>query len=213
MGRQKKIVIGLVGVLILFIVVILSCNFIIEKSANNHTYSSLKDIPKNRVGLILGTAKYLRQGGLNPYFQYRIDAAVRLFHSGKIEFILVSGDNSHRSYNEPIAFQKELIKRGVPRERIFLDYAGFSTLDSVIRAKEIFGQARFTIISQKFQNERAIYLANKHGIDAVGFNAKDLMGRRALKVKSREYLARTKAVLDVLIGSTPKFLGDPISIE
>ena len=203
----------MVGVLILFTVVILSCNFIIEKSAHKQTYSSLKDIPKNRVGLILGTAKYLRQGGLNPYFQYRIDAAIRLFHSGKIEFILVSGDNSHRSYNEPIAFQKELIKRGVPRERIFLDYAGFSTLDSVIRAKEIFGQARFTIISQKFHNERAIYLANKHGIEAVGFNAKDLTGRHALKVKSREYLARTKAVLDVLIGSTPKFLGDPISIE
>jgi SanA protein len=213
LGRQKKIVWGLLGSFIIALLLTITCDYIIEDKAKGFTYSSFQEIPKNRVGLLLGTAKYQRAGGVNPYFQYRINAAVNLFQKGKVDFILVSGDNSHRSYNEPIAFQKELILRGIPEECIFLDYAGFSTLDSVIRAKEIFGQTRFTIISQKFHNERAIYLAQKHGIEAIGFNAKDLQGTRAIRVKTREYLARTKAVLDILRGAKPKFLGEPISIE
>ena len=201
------------GLLDIALVLTITCDYIIDARSKAFTYSSINEIPKNRVGLLLGTAKYQRAGGVNPYFLYRIDAAVNLFQKEKVDFILVSGDNSHSSYNEPITFQKELILRGIPEECIFLDYAGFSTLDSVIRAKEIFGQTRFTIISQKFHNERAIYLAQKHGIEAIGFNAKDLHGRRAIRVKTREYLARTKAVLDILRGAKPKFLGEPISIE
>ena len=94
-----------------------------------------------------------------------------------------------------------------------MDYAGFRTLDSVIRAKEIFGLETFTVISQKFHNERAIYLAKKYGIQVVGFNAKDVEGRSGFKTKLREYFARTKAVLDVITGKSPKFLGDKIKIK
>lgn len=193
--------------------VLILCDYTIEKEAKGLTYSNALETPKNKVGLLLGTAKYQRKGGINPYFEYRIEAAVNLFQQGKIDFILVSGDNSHRSYNEPVAFQKELIQRGIPEEKIVLDYAGFSTLDSVLRAKEVFGQESITIISQEFHNERAIYLAKNHGIQAIGYNAKDLKGMRSWRVDFREYLARTKAVLDILVGSEPKFLGDPITIE
>ena len=110
-------------------------------------------------------------------------------------------------------FKEELVKRGIPEDRIFLDYAGFRTLDSVIRAKEIFGQEEITIISQEFHNERAIYLAGKNDIEAVGFNARDVSRRYGLKVQLREYLARTKVFLDILFEVEPKFLGEKIEIK
>lgn len=200
---------------ILFLITILFVafsNYEIHRSAENLTFSNTSDIKKNRVGLVLGTSKYYKGGGLNLYFQYRIDAAVTLFNADKIDYILVSGDNGSMSYNEPITIKKELIKRGIPEEAIFLDYAGFRTLDSVVRAKEVFGQDEITVISQQFHNERAIYIAQNHGINAIGFNAKDLEGTNGLRVKLREYLARTKAFLDILFGVEPKFYGERIEI-
>src|SRR5690606_7092746 len=115
-------------------------NHSIEKTTKNKTFFNTADIKKNKVGLLLGTAKYYKDGGINLYFKYRINAAVELYESGKIEYILVSGDNRSLNYNEPMTFKKELIKRGIPANRIFLDYAGFRTLDSVVRSKAIFGQ-------------------------------------------------------------------------
>lgn len=132
--------------------------------------------------------------------------------NNKIEFILVSGDNGNENYDEPTDFKEELIKRGIPANRIFLDYAGFRTLDSVVRAKEIFGLSEITIISQKFHNERAIYLAENNGISAVGYNAKNLNGKNGLKTKFREYFARTKAIIDVILDVEPKYLGRSIEI-
>lgn len=136
-----------------------------------------------------------------------------LFKAEKIEFILISGDNGRQGYNEPEAFKKVLVERGIPAERIFLDYAGFRTLDSVIRAREIFGLEEFTIISQQFHNERAIYIAQKNGINAIGFNAQDVSDYNGFKTKVREYLARTKLFVDIFLGTTPKFLGEKIEIK
>ena len=136
-----------------------------------------------------------------------------MYKSGKISYILVSGDNSTEYYNEPEQFKKELIKHGIPEDKIFLDYAGFRTLDSVVRAKKVFGQSKITIISQKFHNERAIYIAEKHGIDAIGFNARDVSKNYGFKTKVREYFARSKAIIDVVFNVDPKFLGDKIEIE
>lgn len=186
-------------------------NYEIRQATKNKTFSKTSEIKKNRVGLVLGTSKYYKGGGLNLYFKNRIDATVELFNANKIDYILVSGDNSTMSYNEPMNFKKELLKRGIPEEVIFLDYAGFRTLDSVIRAKEVFGQVEVTIISQQFHNERAIYIAQKHGMNAVGFNA-DSKGAYGLRMKFREYFARTRAFLDILIGTEPKFYGEQIEI-
>lgn len=195
------------------IVLMLIFNYSIEINARNKTYSDVSKIDKNKVGVVLGTSKRLKNGHINPYFQYRIDATVALFKNEKIDFILVSGDNGTEYYDEPKDFKNELIRKGIPENKIFLDHAGFRTLDSVVRAKEIFGQNSFTIISQKFHNERAIYLAEHHGIHAIGFNAKDLTGRAGMKVKAREYLARTKVFLDILLRTKPKFSGEKIEIE
>lgn len=170
-------------------------------------------LPHNHVGLLLGTAKYQPGGGINPYFSYRIDAAVELYEAGKIRYILASGDNEHASYNEPLHMRLALLERGVPNEFIVLDYAGFSTLDSVVRTAEVFGQERFTVISQRFHNERAVYIGTYFGYDVVGYNAADIAPPSGVQTRLREYLARVKAILDLhLVRRAPRFLGEPVSI-
>ncbi|MBR08657.1 MAG: protein SanA [Rickettsiales bacterium] len=195
-----------------FILVIYS-NHLIENASHDKTYLESEKIPYNKVGLVLGTSKYLQNGNINLYFRYRIDATVALYKQDKIEYVLVSGDNGNKDYDEPTDFKNELIKKGIPEDKIYLDYAGFRTLDSVVRAKEIFGQTQLTIISQRFHNERAIYLAEKFGINAIGFNAQDVNYQYGFKTRTREYFARTKAVFDILFGIDPKFLGKKIEVR
>lgn len=210
----RKRLIQIIGLLVFgVLLLIFFSNYTIANSTKGKTFSDISTIKKNRVGLLLGTAKYYKEGGINLYFKYRIDAAVELYNNDKIDFILVSGDNSTQYYNEPITFKKELIKRGIPEEVIFLDYAGFRTLDSVVRAEAIFGQETFTVISQQFHNERAIYIAEKRGINVIGYNARDIDGKSGFKVKLREYFARTKAFLDVVFNVGPKFYGEKIEIK
>lgn len=126
--------------------------------------------------------------------------------------MIVSGDNSKKDYNEPEDMQLTLIQYGIPQDRIFMDFAGFRTLDSVVRAKEIFGQQKLIIISQKFHNERAVFLARKNGIEAYGYNAPDVNKYAGLKTNTREYAAKAKVYWDLLLGVKPKFGGDKILI-
>lgn len=211
---MKKKIKPLIVVCIVFpLLLVVISNYIIEKQTEKLTFSNTTDIKKNRVGLVLGTSKLLSNGSINLYFKYRIDATIKLYKNKKIDFILISGDNGNKTYDEPTDFKEELISKGIPEEKIFLDYAGFRTLDSVVRAKKIFGQESITIISQQFHNQRAIYLAKHHNINAIGFNAKDVSARYGIKVKAREYLARTKVFVDILLGIKPKFLGKQIEIK
>ncbi|MEQ8422367.1 MAG: ElyC/SanA/YdcF family protein [Arenibacter algicola] len=202
----------LIGILSIY-VILLSCNKIIKKATEKRTYWSVDNIPKNRVGLVLGTSNKLVGGGSNPYYTNRIKATLELYKAGKIDFVLVSGDNGSQYYNEPNVFKKDLVKGGIPAERIFLDYAGFRTLDSMVRAKAIFGLEDVTIISQKFHNERAIYLAEKKGLHAIGFNADGISLNQGLKVQIREYFARVKVFIDLALNTQPKFFGDKIEIK
>ncbi|ANQ47676.2 DUF218 domain-containing protein [Flammeovirga sp. MY04] len=161
-----------------------------------------------KTGLLLGTSNYLRSGAPNPYFTNRIEAATKLLKEHDIEFVIVSGDNKTNDYNEPKKMYQALVKQGVNKKNIVLDYAGFRTLDSVIRAKEVFGQDRFIIISQKFHIERAIFIARYHGIEAYGYAAEDVPFEKGYWVKYREVLARVKMMLDLYVLKTsPKFLG------
>lgn len=205
-----KIVIVLCVILVAAIWLV---DYIVKRNTRESVYTSVADIPYHKVGLLLGTSKYLSDGNINLYYKYRIDAAEELFKSGKISYILVSGDNGTEDYNEPEEMKNDLISRGIPEEKIYLDYAGFRTLDSVVRCKDIFGQEEITVISQKFHNERAIYLANKNHITAVGYNAQDVTKRYGIKTMAREKLARCKMMLDLFFGKEPKFGGDRIEIE
>jgi len=210
---KKKYYKILGGLLISLVLIVLVSNYRIDSATEGKTHFDITELPNNRVGLVLGTSSKLVQGGANPYYTYRINAAVQLYKAGKVKFILVSGDNSTKYYNEPKTIKKDLVRGGIPADKIFLDYAGFRTLDSMVRAKEIFGLDSVTVISQKFHNERAIYIAEKKGLTAVGFNAKDVSTRNGLKVQFREYFARVKVFLDLLLNTQPKFYGDKMEIK
>ena len=211
---MKKKYFRLFGALIFgTLLIILLSNYTITSATAEKIFSNIDDVPKNRVGIVLGTSKRLVGGQSNPYYTYRIAATIQLYLSGKIEFVLVSGDNGTIYYNEPTTFKKDLVKGGIPKEKIFLDYAGFRTLDSMVRAKEVFGLDSVTVISQKFHNERAIYLAEKKGLSAIGYNAKDIDGQQGFKVQFREYFARVKVFIDLMFNTQPKFFGDKIEIK
>jgi SanA protein len=185
----------------------------IRKSGAGRTYEDVNAIPHRPAALVLGCSKTLASGRSNLFFRYRIEAAAGLYHAGKTDYLIVSGDNSHHRYDEPTDMRDALIAAGVPGDRIYRDYAGFRTLDSVLRAREIFGQEEFTIVSQPFHNERAIYIALGHGIDAIAFNAADVARFGGLRTRAREYLARCLTVLDLrLLGTMPKFLGPAVPL-
>ncbi len=188
------------------------CNLSIVNTAKGKLYADAQSIPYNRVGLLLGTSKYMTGGYRNPYYDYRIDAAVQLLKEEKIKYIIVSGDNGTKYYNEPGTMRKDLMKAGIDSTVIYLDYAGFRTFDSIIRLKEIFGQDSVTVISQQFHNERAIYTATKAGIKAIGYNARDVSVENGFRTQVREKFARVKAILDIWIGMEPRYLGKKISI-
>lgn len=197
---------------ILCIISIIVCDRTIKKHTASKVYTEVGIIPVNKVGLVLGTSPKLKNGNNNLYFDYRILAAVELYKAGKIKYILISGDNRREDYNEPEEMKKALMQKGIPEKSIYLDYAGFRTLDSVVRAKEVFGQNRLTIISQRFHNERAIYLAEKNGINAIGYNAKDVNAYSGLKTNIRELFARVKMFIDLATDKQPHFLGEKIII-
>ncbi|WP_196884969.1 vancomycin high temperature exclusion protein [Aureivirga sp. CE67] len=197
---------------VLTAVSVLGIYYFVENQTKDRIYTSTTKIPKNKVGVVLGTGKFTSRGHVNLFYKYRIEATLKLYKAGKIEYVLVSGDNSRKDYDEPSLMKEDLVKGGIPENKIFLDYAGFRTLDSVVRANKVFGQDSFTIISQKFHNERAVFIAENKNLNVVGFNAREVSSRYSIKTVIREYFARTKMVLDLTFNVQPKFLGDPIKI-
>ncbi|GAB0155571.1 ElyC/SanA/YdcF family protein [Chryseobacterium sp. Alg-005] len=194
------------------IIFIAFANYSIKKQSDPFVSYTISDVPTTKTALLLGTSKTLSNGMPNAYFYNRIQATVDLYKSGKIQYVIVSGDNSRKDYNEPEDMQLTLMKYGIPQDKIFMDFAGFRTLDSVVRAKEIFGQKKLVIISQKFHNERAVFLARKNGMEAYGYNAPDVNKYAGLKTNIREYIAKAKTYWDLLFGVEPKFGGDKIVI-
>lgn len=198
---------------ILILVSIFLANKTIEKTTKGKTFGSVNEIPHNKVGLLLGTSKHLSNGSNNLYFTLRIKATYELYKNHKIDYLVISGDNSSKGYNEPEDMKIDLVMLGIPDSVIYLDYAGFRTYDSVIRMNKIFGQNSFTIISQHFHNERAVYLASALKLNAIGFDAKDVSKYFGFKTKVREQFARVKMFLDLASSKDPKFLGEKVMIR
>lgn len=194
------------------IVLIAWCDHVIDSYSSPRLFNDVLTIPFNKTALLPGTSKFLSNGTTNPYYESRIVACLQLYHAGKIQYIIASGDNGTANYNEPEIMRADLISGGVDSSHIYLDYAGFRTFDSVVRAKEIFGQSNLTVISQPFHNERAIYIAHQEGLSAIGYNATDLEGILGLKVQVREKLARFKVFLDYYIGAKPRYLGETVTL-
>jgi SanA protein len=200
----KKYRIVLLVLIIFILSVIIFCDWKITTEAKPFIYSELSEVPQGNTAVLLGTSNKRKNGDPNPYFYHRIDACVELYKAGKIATLVISGDNSTKYYNEPETMRKELLKRGVPDSIIKLDFAGLRTLDSVLRMRDVFGKTTFLVVSQKFHNERAIYLAKHHGLNVMGYNAGGVEGFSGLKTQFREKFARVKVFVDLMFGVDAK---------
>jgi len=193
--------------------VILYARFEVLGAADGRIAQSPDELERAPVALVLGTSPKTPDGQPNLFFEHRMDAAYELYQAGKVERFLVSGANPNHNYDESSAMKLALIQRGVPAEMIARDFAAFRTLDSVVRAQEIFGCDEVLIVSQEFHVQRALYLADEHGLKANGYAARDVSFTTGFRTMVREELARVKAVLDVKVLDTePKFLGPEIKL-
>jgi len=185
---------------------VLFCQWTVIRAGKGALYADAQAVPEREIALVLGTSDRLANGRRNLFFTYRMDAAAALYRAGKVRRLLLSGDNRTQDYDEPTRMKEALMERGVPESALVLDYAGFRTLDSVLRARDVFGARRLIVVSQRFHNQRALFIAQHSGMDAIGFCARDVPARRTLKVRVREAFARIRAVLDLyLLGTRPHF--------
>lgn len=207
----KKALKYVLCILILIVTVMFSLNYWIISKTQPYIYHDYEDLPHHNVGVVLGTSKYIKGGGINAFYKNRIDGAIDLYWLGKIDYLLLSGDNAMFSYNEPITMRRDLLKAGVPDSVIVLDYAGFRTLDSIVRANKVFDANNFTIITQQFHCERALFIAQYQGIDATCFAVPTPNNFHVVQI--REIFARISAFIDLyILNKEPKFLGPLLPI-
>ncbi len=209
---KSKIVKWGAAIFVLLLLMTWWCNHWVISSTRSQVYKNIDSIPFRKVGLILGTNKSWH-GEENPFFKYRIEAAVALFKAGKIKHIIVSGDNHLSYYDESKDMEVALVKLGVPDSCITPDYAGFRTFDSMVRCLEVFGQDSVTVISQESHNERALFIANYYRMHAIAFSANSPTRKFSFYTDVREYFAKCKAVMDLYIfHATPHFLGQKVKV-
>lgn len=208
---KKIILLFYLPLIALFLIIIFVCNYKVEQFSNDKIFSDIDKIPHNRIGLLLGTCKVLDDDiTMNPFWKYRVEATYQLWKNKKIDRILISGDGGWFGHNEPEDFRKIFLKMGIPDSVMYIDASGFRTHDSVIRALKVYGLRKFTIISQLFHNKRALVIADKFGIDAIAFNAKDVERKFTWFNFFREKLARVKLFLDLYILNTkPHLIDEP----
>lgn len=169
-----------------------------------------------RVGIVFGTSHWTRSGVRNPHFDARINAASRLLRLGRAEHLLLSGDNRTRQYNEPIVMWRELRAQHVRDADMTLDYAGFSTFDTLARAKGVFGVEQALLITQAWHLPRALFIADALGLEAQGCSAPTRPVTGLWRLQAREWVARVATVGDLYLwGREPYFLGplEPLDIS
>jgi SanA protein len=180
-------------------------HLVVERAARGLVFDAVHRCPEAPVAVVLGV-------GHNRNYRPRVSTAAELFLKGKVRALIVSGDNSRESYNEPARMRADLISMGVPEQFVTCDYAGLRTLDSVIRADRVFGQRRFLVVSQRYHCERAIFLARHLGLEVCGVATTSDEGYASAQDHAREILARVRAVADAYLGVQPKYLGPPVHV-
>ncbi len=192
-------------------------NMLVLSIGSPRIANDLSALPRGATGLVLGTSPRSAKGaGPNPFFETRMDAAARLYKAGIVERLLLSGDNRRADYNEPVAMRDAMRQRGVPDTALVLDYAGFRTLDSVVRARKVFHleDHAIIIITDDFHLPRALFIAEKTGLKALGFAGEPVPWRRSARTRIREWLSRVRACLDIYLWNTqPHFLGEPVPLS
>jgi len=205
--RLSKLLLG--GAVALVLLVVLANVYVLSKGGSST--SDVSEVPPTEVAIVPG-ALVESDGDMSSMLAARVEQASRLWHAGKVEKILVSGDHGNWIYDEPDTMRKALVADGVAPRDVFEDHAGFDTWATMVRAKEIFGVRQAVVVTQGFHMSRALYLADAAGIDATGLTA-DLQtwGAQGRKSSVREVLSRVKAVADVTL-DTPAMAGPKIPI-
>jgi SanA protein len=212
-NMRRKIVVAFLLVIACSVGSISGALALVRRASAGRLYGGTADIPHREVGLVLGCTRRLGDGTPKPFFNSRVRAAIELFQARKVDYLLVSGDNHTMGYDEATDMRDSLLQAGIPANRIYCDCAGFRTLDSIVRARDVFGLKEVTMVSQEFHNQRAIFLSAHEGIDAIGYNAQDVDLGDASGAHRRDSLAKVKAVLDIyLLRTRPHFLGPRVSI-
>lgn len=173
--------------------------YLVGSAGRGRLYDDLEAVPTREIGLVLGTSRLARSGRPNQFFRARMEAAAALYHGGKIRKLILSGNGVESDYNEPEDMRRALVHRGIPAEVLLLDPAGVRTIDSVLRARTVFSARAFTVISQRFHNERALFLCRAYGIDAIAFNADAVRKVSGHRAELREVLARLVAVWEACV--------------
>ena len=174
------------------------CEISVYSASKERVYSDVERIPHREVGVLLGTNPKGRRGGANMFYNHRIDAAVALYEAGKVDRFIISGAKKGSDYDEPQAMREALVARGVPDSILILDGQGFHTIESIVRAKEVYEVDSVTIISQEFHNRRSLYMAKHNGLDAIAYNAANTtILRWRIIMFLRERASRVKAVLRI----------------
>jgi vancomycin permeability regulator SanA len=166
---------------------------------------TVADAPRTDIAVVFGAG--LWNGEPSPYLAHRLDAAAELYRAGRVDVVLVTGDNSRKDYDEPDAMRAYLVRHGVPRTRVVDDYAGFDTWDSCARAKKIFGVRRAVLVTQGFHVTRALALCRAAGIQAYGVAVSEPHDATWYYGEAREVLAADKASVDAVFHPAPTFLG------
>lgn len=205
-ARRKRVRWALVGVAGLSLSVLLLPNLWVW-GASAGRVSDAGDVDETvraPVAIVLGASVY-SSGDPSPWLRYRLDIAASLYESGQVDSVLVSGDNGQMEYNEPIVMHDYLVSVGVPDEAIAVDYAGFDTYDTCVRAHDVFGVSQAVLVSQDFHVSRAVALCRAAGIDAVGVGDTKASGDRGMWARSwmRERIAAVKAAWDVISRREP----------
>ena len=186
----------IIAIMIAGLAVVAGCELAVYSASKGRLYSDVEEIPHREVGLLLGTNPKGRRGGANMFYNHRIDAAVALYEAGKVDRIIISGAKKGTGYDEPQAMREALAVRGVPDSILILDGQGFHTIESIVRAKEVYEVDSVTVISQEFHNRRSLYMAKHNGLDAIAFNAANTtILRWRVIMFLRERASRVKAVL------------------
>lgn len=207
----KRLIYGVILLATLAVVAALALDRWVSWRTEAYIYDELQSLPHRQVGVVLGTAKYYRTGIINQYYHYRMQGALNAYNSGRINYLLLSGDNAQQNYNEPRTMRRDLIAAGVAPADIVLDYAGFHTLDSIVRTRKVFDTNDFIIITQRFHCERALFIALHMGIQAQCYAVPS--PKNMLPVRVREVGARLGALIDLYIMKRePRFLGPLIPI-
>lgn len=208
--RGRRCFLLAAGSLALLLLLVASANLYVTTVTRQALHDDLETLPQGYdIALLLGTGIH------NDFFEARVAAAARLYHAGKVRHILCTGANPTPDYNESLAMRERLAALGVPREATTLDFAGRRTLDSVLRARDIFGVERCLIVSQRFHNYRAVLQARHHGITALAYNADNPPRTRDMaRAHLRETLARVLVLADLhLLDRQAQILGSPEPIK